>query len=127
MYLIINKATKKVFAIEENLSSADAYSQEVYVTKEWFGKAPRLPSPFEGFEGDDDPTLADPTYQDIIKEGQECNQQIARLVAELAWLSETLPTIETMTPAQMRTLTKRLAQQNEATLKIVKHMARERR
>lgn len=128
MWLIIEIATERVFAIESQQPPVGAYPAALYDVKEWDGPVPQLPGhdPVTGEEipGDIDPTLADPDYADKVQQRVDFKALADAVDAEIDWLNATIPNIDTMTALEVRAVVKRLAQENREMMKAWRYVLR---
>lgn len=120
MWLLISKIDQTVMAVAFDEPQSSAYNPEMTVVKEWDGPVPQVAQPDLGIPADRDPTLDDPRYTDRILERTQARIDagalLSQLAAELDWLDETIPAIESMTLAELRAVLKRLAQENRKQL-----------
>lgn len=114
----------RVFAIEEQAPPEGAYPEEKFEIKEWDGLPPSLGNPLEGIPPDLDPTLDDPDYPDFQEARARFDELAEKAAAEIAWLEETIPQIDTMTAAEVRAVVKRLARENMETIRAWRYVFR---
>lgn len=70
-------------------------------------------------------TLIDAGYvNEDVNESRDFSATIAQINGELDYLNATIPNIDTMTAAQVRSVVKRLAQENREILKALRWVAR---
>ena len=128
MWLVIDKATQRVFAIETAQPPEDAYPTALYDVKEWDGPVPKLEMPAippnPGRKADLDPTLADPGYQDKVQQRLDFEALADKATAEIEWLDETIPNIQTMTGAEVRDVVHRLAREQREELRAWRYIFR---
>lgn len=128
MWLVIDKKTGRVLAIETGKPPEGAYKSEFFDIKEWVGPTPRIPGldtkTGQEIPGDPDPTLTDPTYSGF-KRCRADFEALGKLAdKELAWLEETIPKVDDMTPGELRPVLGRVLEQNYRMIRAWKYLVR---
>jgi len=107
MWLIIRDSDNTV--VGTNYANMKPPIPDGHTGKEWWGQEPN--------EGDIDPTLASPVHGRIDFDGLADQAS-----AEIAWLSATIPQIETMTIEDLRGVLLRLTRENLKQIKAWRYL-----
>jgi len=130
MWLMIYKTHRRpemvgrVAGYMEVYPPEDTCPRDRFEVKEWDGPPPSLGDPDQGILPDLDPTLDDPDYQDKLQQRVDFEVLAAKAAAEIAWLEETMPLIETMTLEELRGVLKRVARENMETIRAWRYVIR---
>lgn len=124
MWLIIRKLNGAI--VGTNYHYKPTANEDFFEIKEWHGPEPPIHDPNPVDEGEPiysyDPTLNDPTYSAFLERRVDFDELANRAIAEIEWLNDTIPQIDTMTAAQVRGVVKRLAQENLRQIKAWRYI-----
>lgn len=130
MWLTIYKTHKRseligrVAGWSEVYPPEDTCPRDKFEVKEWDGPPPALGDLEGSVLPDIDPTLTDPEYQNKLQQRRDFEDLESQVMAEIQWLSEIIPGIDTMTATEVRDVVKRLAKQNRQMIKAWRYVIR---
>ncbi len=123
MWLIIRNSDNAVIGTQQREDPSVHWNVALFTVKEWFGPEPPLHDPDEGVVSLD-PTLTDPDYATFTEARTIFNDLEAQAVTEILWLETAIPLIDTADLADLRTVVKRLAQENLREVKAWRYLFR---
>jgi len=116
MWLVIRKTDNVVVGTQQGLNPAQYWDPVLYEIKEWLGPEPP--------EGNVDPTLADPDYPAFSQSKLDFDALADKANAEIDWLETNIPLVDDMTLEELRAFLKRVARENQETIRAWRYLFR---